>query len=213
MSRGGSSLHSGVSEELRVINRLKTLRYRGFPIVAGNSAGGGHGVDITTTIDGKSVGFEVGTKGKFEGGGCTLYIKEGRLNVPESKPLLQELMGNYLPWSGVIPPLTEICKDDHKDVPSDSVARYYASKGAHYILLNGDIYHTGDDVLNIGVPMFKADMFLRTRITKHMKNGKPTDYTTALVFSKTSLPKTEYSLFGKLPADFTEGESQPQLMA
>jgi len=215
VSRGGQSLHNGKRAEETLSLRLRSLHYKGQQLQVGASAGGGHGVDVPTVINGITVGFEVGTRGKFEGGGCTLRAIDGQLVIPDSKPLLRDLMGDYKPWDGVVPPLTQICPDDRKPVPRDSVANYYRAKGAHYISLEGrGVYHTGEDVLNLGVPLFAAEgIFLRTRVTKHMKKGKPTDYTTALVFPPSYLPTSPYSFNGPLPPGFTEAESPLQRMA
>jgi hypothetical protein len=206
-SRGGQSLHFGKREEVNVAERLAKLVFHGIPVIAGPTAGGGHGDDVVALMDGKSIGFEVGTPGKFEGGGCTLRLIDGQLRVPADKQFLYSLMGDYRPWNGVVPPLTAICADDYLDVPSDSIARYYREKGTHYISLNKGLYHTGDDVLSTGVPFFEVPgIRLRTRVTKHLKKGKPTDYTTALVFPVNNLVKSPYSLFGVLPPGFTEAE-------
>ena len=209
-SRGGQSLHNGTREEGCVASRLKTLLYNGTPVQVGETAGGGHGDDVPTTIGGMRVGFEVGTPGKFEGGGCTLRVENGQLAVPENKPLLRSLMGSYRPWGGVVPPLTSVCPDDYLDVPRDSIARYYREKGTHYLSMGKGLYHTGEDVLGLGVPLFEVDgIRLRTRVTKHMAKladggRKPTDYTTALTFPVRKLAPSPCSLFGTLPPGFTE---------
>jgi len=209
-SRGGQSLFNGKQAEVDAASRLKVLLFNGVPIEVGETAGGGHGDDVPTRIAGMSVGFEVGTPGKFEGGGCTLRLDNGVLTVPEDKPLLRNLMGSYRPWSGVVPPLTSVCPDDYLDVPRDSIARYYHAKGTHYLSMGKGLYHTGEDVLGLGVPLFEVDgIRLRTRVTKHMVKTadggrKPTDYTTALTFPARKLVSSPYSLFGTLPPGFTE---------
>ena len=210
LSRGGQSLFNGKQAEVDVASRLKALLFNGVPVEVGETAGGGHGDDVPTRIAGMSVGFEVGTPGKFEGGGCTLRLENGVLAVPDNKPLLRSLMGSHRPWGGVVPPLTSVCPDDYLDVPRDSIARYYRAKGTHYLSMGKGLYHTGGDVLGLGVPLFEVDgIRLRTRVTKHMaKMGdgvrKPTDYTTALTFPVRKLVPSPYSLFGTLPLGFTE---------
>lgn len=210
LSRGGQSLFNGKQAEVDAASRLKALLFNGVPVEVGETAGGGHGDDVPTRIAGMSVGFEVGTPGKFEGGGCTLRLENGVLAVPDNKPLLRSLMGSHRPWGGVVPPLTSVCPDDYLDVPRDSIARYYRAKGTHYVSMGKGLYHTGGDVLGLGVPLFEVDgIRLRTRVTKHMaKMGdgvrKPTDYTTALTFPVRKLVPSPYSLFGTLPLGFTE---------
>lgn len=208
-SRGGQSLHSGKAWEVQLATRLTTLHFNGEPVHVGATAGGGHGIDIPTTIGGIPIGFEAGTN-KFEGGGCTLRLVDRVLVVPESHPLLRTLMGTHRPW-GVAPSLEAKCPEDHFPVPSDSVARYYSEKGCHYFsLAKKGLYHTGNDVLNLGVPFLDLPgTYLRSRVTKHMKNGKPTDYTTALVFPLAKLAPSPYSFFGTLPPGFTVGSPPP----
>jgi len=93
-SRGGQSLHSGKAWEVQLATRLTTLHFNGEPVHVGATAGGGHGIDIPTTIGGIPIGFEAGTN-KFEGGGCTLRLVDRVLVVPESHPLLRTLMGTH----------------------------------------------------------------------------------------------------------------------
>ena len=206
-SRGGRSLHSGTEQEGRTAARLKSLRFNGVEIQVGKTAGGNDGVDIPTVFGEKRVGFESGTSGKFEGTGCTLRIVDGKLQVPDEKMFLKDLMGTYRPWGGVVPSLEVKCPDDYLPVPNDTVARAYQAKGVDYIQIGKGLYHTGRDVLGLGVPLFECEgTMLRTRVTKHMKKGKPTDYTTAVVFPTRKIVPSPYSLFGILPPGFTEAE-------
>ncbi len=206
-SRGGNSLRSGVLYETRIHTRFHSLRYLGSPIEVGTLAGGTHGQDIPTRILGQVVNWEAKNGGAFEGGGTTLYQSNGVLQVPDGKPLLKSLFEEYRPWGGKIPAKGEMIEDDYKDVATDSIACYYHEKGTHYILVeNMGIYHVGHDILNLGVPFFAPEgLRLRTRVTKHMKNGNPTDISTALVFNRKLLAKSPYCLFTNPPPGFTEG--------
>lgn len=209
-SRGGQSLHAGARQEGASAARLGNLKFNGIQIRVGKTAGGNDGVDIPAVFGEKLVGFESGTNGKFEGTGCTLSLEGGRLEVPEKQKFLKELMGAYRPWGGVVPSLDKKCPDDHYPLPNDAVARAYRAKGADYIQIGKGLYHTGGDVLGLGVPLFECEgTTLRTRVTKHMKklpdgSRKPTDYTTAIVFPTRRLVRSPYSLFGVLPPGFTE---------
>ena len=205
-SRGGNSLRSGAHYETQIHNRFQSLRYRGSAIEVGPVAGGARGQDVPTQIGTQPVNWEAKNSGAFEGGGTTLYEDEGVLMVPTGKPLLKSLFADHRPWGGKIPSKGEIVEDDYKDVPSDSIAQYYAEKGTHYIIVEKKgIYRVGEDILELGVPLFTvAGLRLRTRVTKHMKNGTPTDISTALVFNTRALSPSPYCLFNKLPPGFTE---------
>lgn len=204
MSRGKNSLRSGMQWEARCAERLRSLYYRGTPILVNATAGGGHGQDIPSIIAGNPIDWEAKNNGAFEGGGTTLYEEGGRLVLPASAPLLRTLWGEHVPW-GRIPAKGEMIADDYIDVPADSVAHYYRQKGTVYILVEGKgIYHTGTDVLELGVPLFTVEgIRLRTRVTKHMKNGLPTDISAALVFPRKNLRPSNYCLFDRLPPGFT----------
>ena len=205
-SRGGNSLRSGIQYEIQLHKRLRSLRYDGTRIGVGDMAGGTHGQDVPTQIGGRTINWEAKNKGAFEGGGTTLYEENGMLRVPVKAPLLQTLFADYRPWNGNIPAKGKMTEDDYIDVPSDSIAQYYREKGTHYISVEGKgIYHVGEDILNLGVPFFIVPgLRLRTRVTKHMKNGSPTDISTALTFNRRHLDPSPYSLFDKLPPGFTE---------
>ena len=206
-SRGKHSLKSGLVWESRCSERLKQLRYRMQHIVVHSTAGATSGQDIQTTIGKQNVGWEAKNKGAFEGGGTTLYQVNGRLVVPDKCPLIKSLFGTHVPW-GRVPGKGEYVDDDYIDVPEDSVSKYYIQKGTHYILVEEKgIFHTGKDVLALGVPFFSVKgMRLRTRVTKHMKHGVPTDISCALVFSRKNIPMSPYSLFGPLPLGLTQEE-------
>lgn len=205
VSRGGRSLRSGVEFESRCANRLRQLLFKGASISVGGTAGGGRGQDIPTVIEGVEIGWEAKNGGAFEGGGTTLYEKDGRLVVPEKAPLLSSLFADHIPW-GRIPAKGEHMEDDYKEVPPDSLANYYKEKGTTYVIVEGKgLYHTGVDVLHLGVPyMTVQGIRLRTRVTKHMKNGVPTDVSTAIVFPRKNLQPSEFCIFSRLPRCFTE---------
>jgi len=204
-SRGGNSLRSGTEWEQLCAKRLSCLNYHDSPIHVGKIASGTHGQDIPSTINGIVVGWEAKNKGGFEGGGTTLYEQNGKLEVPSKYPLLKSLKGDFAPWNR-IPSKGEMVPDDYLDVPSDSIARFYNEKGSHYMIVEGKgIYHTGNDNLNLGVPLFNVKgIRLRFRVTKHMKNGLPTDISMALTFKKKNIPKSSFCLFNRLPPGFTE---------
>ena len=94
--------------------------------------------------------------------------------------------------------------DIYIDAPRLSIAEYYELKGANYIQVEGfGLYHTGNDVLGMGVPKFECDVKLRIRSTKHIKDGIPTDITAGLQFNRKTLAKSSFCLDTKLPEGFT----------
>ena len=204
-SRGGNSLHSGTAWEELCAKRLSNLQFQGSRVNVGKIASGTHGQDIPSTISGNLVGWEAKNKGAFEGGGTTLYEQNGKLDVPSKYPLLKTLKGEFVPWNR-IPKKGEMVPDEYLDVPSDAVARYYREKGSHYMIVEGKgLYHTGTDVLNLGVPMFIVEgVRLRFRVTKHMRNGVPTDISMALTFPQRNILVSSFCLFNRLPPGFTE---------
>lgn len=194
---------SGHSYELKVCQRLACLALNGIPLrVLGTTAGATSGDDIRFEVDNKTIGLECKTKGGFEGGGTKMVLVDGKLCVKQDG-LLKKLLGDYVPYKGCVPsfmmgdktPETwksekEIFRDLYVDVPSYSVADYYRIKGSSYIQIEGKgLYHTGIDVLDLGVPLFDVQTRLRIRTSKHInrKTGVPTDVTLALSFKRTSL--------------------------
>ena len=210
--RGGNSLHSGKRYE-EIINAIvKSVLLNGIkPIVKENTAGAGRDNDITFTYENKQVSIEVKNKGAFEGGGKTLN-HDGTSWIVSNNCFMKTVIGNENPYDGKIPS----CFSDKKistwtqeknmfgDIyikKSDSiVSDYYRDKGSSYIQIKDmGLYHTGLDVLDLGVPLFTVPTMLRIRVTKHMKSGIPTDVTAAFVFKRKDIVKSEYCLETKLP--------------
>lgn len=80
---------------------------------------------------------------------------------------------------------------------------YYKGKGVHYIQIEKyGLYHTGNDILNLGVPIFYCNQVLRIRTSKHKKKvagGRvPTDVVGDINYDKKTLIKSMYDLDGKL---------------
>lgn len=194
---------SGHTYELKVCQRLSCLAWNGIPLrVLGTTAGATSGDDIRFEVSDKTVGLECKTRGGFEGGGTKLILVDGALRVKQDG-LLKTLFGTYNPYDGKIPSFMlgdkssetwkaekNIFRDAYIDVPSYSVSDYYRLKGSSYIQIEDKgLYHTGLDVLDLGVPLFDVQTKLRLRTSKHInrKTGVPTDITLALVFKRTSL--------------------------
>jgi hypothetical protein len=198
-----NAFRSGQTYELAVFESLKTLTYNGNTItVIGSPAGATADDDIRFAVSDIVIGLECKTKGGFEGGGVKLDLVDGKLCV-QREGLLKTLLGDYVPYNGSIPSFmsgdktTETWKlekdifgDAYIHVPSYSVADYYRMKGSAYIQVEGKgLYHTGIDILELGVPLFDVETKIRLRTSKHInrKTGVPTDVTLALVFKRISL--------------------------
>jgi hypothetical protein len=201
---------SGHSYELKVCQRLATLAFNGTPLrVMGTTAGSTTGDDIRFEIFDRVIGLECKTKGGFEGGGTKMTLVDGKLSVKQDG-LLKTLFGDYIPYGGRIPsfmvgdrsPQTwqtekDMFGDVYIDVPNYSVSDYYRIKGSSYIQVEGKgLYHTGLDILELGVPLFDVQTKLRLRTSKHInrKTGVPTDITLALVFKRNSLRSSNLCL-------------------
>lgn len=84
------------------------------------------------------------------------------------------------------------------------MSEYYKSKGVYYIQVEGyGLYHTGNDVFNLDVPLFECKQYLRIRTSKHKKflgNIRiPTDVVGDINYDKKTLIKSIYDLDNKLP--------------
>lgn len=211
--RGKNSFKSGNAYEQKIHNILSNIlinnqRYSIQPI-----AGSKSGSDIKITGSKGCIGFEVKTKGAFEGGCKKLYYENNKLSIIDDC-IHKEIIGDKILYNGMNLPwyeekrtiedwniVKEIFKKDiYLTADNEAVSRYYKNLGTHYIQIqNYGLYHTGEDVLELGVPYFTCNITLRIRVTKHMKNGIPTDVTGALQFDKCSLEKSKYNLENVLP--------------
>lgn len=207
-----SPLHSGAAFETRVAQRLAALSFHVQP-----TAAAGHGIDIPTTWNGRPVGWEAKRANAFEAGGRKMVPVNGRLVVHE-EGLLKDLVGQTQVFRGEIPRfLTERVTewspeeaarfgDERYPVDPHAAAAYYAAKDTQYIVVEGKgVYHTGVDILNLGVPKFVCDMTLRVRTSKHkthrLPDGTrvPTDVVVDLNYKRQTLPPTPVCLFTAFP--------------
>lgn len=209
-------LHYGVAFEHRVAQRLAALRYKGHTFSVQSIAGAGDDTDIQTTWNGIPVGWEAKRKGAFEAGSRKMEVQDGRL-VVHTEGIVKQLVGDIQVFGGEIPRFltervtewsredAERFKDDKYPLRSTAAAEYYAAKHTQYIVIEGvGVYHTGVDVLNLGVPLFACVMTLRVRTSKHRKKlatgGRvPTDVVVDLNYNRRTLPSTPVCLFTAFP--------------
>ena len=209
----GNSFKSGNEYERKIHKILSHIKINNTALELTPIAGSKQGSDIIMKGNQGPIGFEVKNKGAFEGGSKKLTYCEDRLGI--QSPCIQKYIiadrklynGLNLPcyegkktledWKAV----EQIFKPDiYIDAPADAIASYYKKCGTYYIQIEGyGLYHTEQDILNLGVPFFSCKSILRIRSSKHMKKGVATDITAALQFDKRNLEKSPFSLDGKLP--------------
>lgn len=63
-------------------------------------------------------------------------------------------------------------KDEYIDVDDDTISNYYREKGSYYIQASDGygLYHTGEDVFNLGVPKFSVKQRMRVRVKVHSRS-------------------------------------------
>ena len=139
----------------------------------------------------------------------------------ESRDLINHLIKEIHLYDGEIPPFlinpvtheewlsikkeTNRWDDKYIDIPSDSISRLYRSKGCSYIQISDGygLYHLGNDICGLDVPLFNIEQQLRIRTKIHTRKNKhgfcslsvtvacqPKNVTT-LVLSKYSLDNKE----------------------
>jgi len=208
------AFYSGQAYERVVATRLSTLNFNRIPIQVGQlTAGAGHSNDVSCTILETPIGIECKTKGGFEGGGRVMKLVDGKLFVVEDG-IIKTLLGGHIPFEGRVPCFlrgdstfdtwkTEkhLFKDEYISAPSYAIAEYYRLKGSQYIQIEGKgFYHTGIDVLELGVPLFETQTKLRIRTSKHInrKTGVPRDVTIALCMNNRLLKKSPLCIMSRL---------------
>jgi hypothetical protein len=226
VSKGANSFKKGRAYELKMADRLAALAYKSTSVQVGATAAATANPDIPLTIpmpaETLKINIEAKNKGAFEGGCKKLD------STPQGMQIIEDciqkfIMGDKALYNGAILPWTQglktpedwqkekhiFEKDVYMEAAEDAVAMYYASKGTHYIQIEGKgLYHTGADPLDLGVPMFKSKVSLRIRCTKHMRkiggSRVPTDITAALQFNRRALVASPYTLDegGQLPPHF-----------
>jgi hypothetical protein len=206
------AFYSGQAYERIVAARLSTLNFNNIPICISGTAGAGHSNDVSCTILDTLIGIECKTKGGFEGGGRVMKLVDGKLHLEDG--LIKTLLGDHIPFGGCIPSFLrgdstfdtwnkekELFKDEYISAPSYAIAEYYNLKGSQYIQIEGKgFYHTGIDVLNLGLPLFETQTKLRIRTSKHInrKTGVPRDVTIALCMNNRLLKKSPLCIMSRL---------------
>lgn len=157
--------------------------------------------DISILYNDTRVNFECKTKNAFEGGGQGLHVHQGRLVSHDT--FFKTILDGINLWDGRIPQFKIGNKDFDVwinerlnfrdvwvDIDSKSVARYYAQRGIHYLIIQDTgIYHTGEDPMKLGCPYFECRNRIRIRCKRHSSSSMPSTVQASLIFSKKELKK------------------------
>jgi hypothetical protein len=214
-SRGKTSFASGKTYQEYICNRLKRILINDKSYSILQVEGAKAGADIVIVHDDTNIGLECKNKGAFEGGAKKLYFN-GKKYLFEENSLHQLLLGDTIIYSNINLPYYEgkktledynkvkeiFNKDIYIDIDKLAIANYYKSSNVYYIQIQGyGLYHTGNDILKLDVPLFVcSELKMRIRTSKHKtKEGIPTDVTGALQYNKKYLSKSNFDLDNILP--------------
>ena len=162
------------------------------------TAGSSGRPDVTIVRGDSRVSFEAKSGNATEAGQQKIPFVNGHLEFK-----------NEIMWEGRVPAflrgdktketwLAEKSNFGTKYVPIEDrtiVSKYYKDKGSAYIQVqHKGLYHTGEDILNLGVPLFEADTKWRVRCKQHTGSSVPGSVMASLVFDRDSLKKSNKNL-------------------
>jgi|GEM_PF-6438806 len=189
----GTQATSGKAYEDRIRNILIGLGENVPP-----TAGSARGPDIKICREPNDISIEVKSGEAKEGGQFTVPIVDGKL-----------VFNNKILWEGNIPSFLSgdktketwlkekhIFRNDRIELDDRTViAKYYKDKGSSYIQVeHKGLYHTGEDPLKLGAPLFEADTTLRIRCKQHTSSSVPGSVMASLEFDRVSLKKSPINL-------------------
>lgn len=164
--------------------------------LAGSSSKNDIECDYNTT---KDIGIEIKKCNTPDWMQCSIKYNdntkkwEGSNNckIPDAcKTIFENLINTKNLYDGHVPPFMErsitheewitIKKGTNKwddiyfDIPSDTIATLYKSKGCKYIQISNcyGLYHLGEDICNFNVPYFNIEQQLRIRTKIHSTKNK-----------------------------------------
>ena len=161
-------------------------------------AGSSRRPDVTIVRGETKISFEAKSGSATEAGQASVPLVNGHLEF-----------NNEIMWEGKVPSF--LTGDKTKDTwlkeksnfeskyiiieDRSIIAAYYKSKGSSYIQVeHKGLYHTGEDPLGIGVPLFEADTKWRVRCKQHTGSSVPGSVMASFVFSRESLNKSNRNL-------------------
>lgn len=219
-SRGKNSFKNGKIYQNRIACKLQNISINDKRYCIKEVKGAEAGADITILTEFGLVGIETKNKGAFEGGSVKMIYDNSnkKLIFPDCNLLHQYCLGEEIIYNGMNLPWYEknrtvedyynVSKEFDKeiriDISSLSMSEYYKRNNVNYIQVEGHgLYHTGNDVLNLNVPLFECKQHLRIRTSKHKKKISnkriPTDVVGDINYDKKTLIKSVYDLDNKLP--------------
>lgn len=202
-SRGSQCSVSGKNYEKKIYNIVKNCTINGIPFntqkeeeLAGSSSK--NDIECNFIVE-NDIGIEVKKYTTPDWMQCSIkYDKNTNSwqptkkskNPPECSVIFMELINNLNIYTDDIPPFmkesitheewvkskAESCKwnDIYIDIPSDTIAKLYQSKGCKYIQISNGygLYHLGNDICGFGVPLFNIEQQLRIRTKIHKRSTK-----------------------------------------
>lgn len=206
---GANGPRNGSKYEHEIANRLSHLNAR-------VDGGSGHGNDIEFLLPPHPICSLEVKHNSFEFGGKTFKLKDGKLELPDDSIIKKYISCDYVPFGGKIPMFLQGDKtmetwkreeDKFKDEKRNLVnlngpADYYRSKGTHYIQIKDrGLYHTGEDVLDLGVPYFCPNVVkIRIRAKRHHGKGvPPTSVQASFNAEARDLEPSEYDIETNMP--------------
>lgn len=143
-----------------------------------------------------------------------MKLIDGKLILPQKDVLHRKILADRIPFNGRIPSFLsskityeewleekEYFHDESYIIKNSSfITEYYSSQGSQYIHFEDKgLFHTGNDVLQWGVPEFKCDIKVRIRCKQH--SGKiPSSVQVVILCQKASLIYSKFNfLTGKMP--------------
>jgi len=218
---------SGKTNENAAAARIATLAWNGNPFSVKSTAGSGHGPDIPVKVGEIKTAFEIKSAGAFETGQrSTRSLIDGKIQLPDLEKNVSFNGLTGLLWEGRIPkfltgdrsdpwlskdPLSEARNFPDIHIPCAdplAAAKYYKKQGSDYIQVIGlGLFHTGEDPLGLGVPLFECPIEFRIRVKKHgsAKDGKPASLSVTWSMTIKKKPSSPFDLMvdSKLPPKIT----------
>jgi hypothetical protein len=162
------------------------------------TAGSSNRPDVTIVRGESKISFEAKSGSATEAGQVSVPLVNGHLEFK-----------NEIIWDGKVPSF--LTGDKTKDTwlkektnfepkyiiieDRSVISKYYKNKGSSYIQVeHKGLYHTGEDPLGLGVPLFEADTKWRVRCKQHTGSSVPGSVMASFVFSRESLKKSNRNL-------------------
>lgn len=221
-SRGKNCLKNGLIYQGSIYNKLKNKSINDNPVEIEQVEKSDAGPDIVIKYENLKIGVEVKNRRAFEGGSRKMKFDESKSRlVFDDDTIHSSLLNDRCIYEGKNLPYYEgkksnedyekvkdiFTREERIDIESDKISKYYTGTGVYYIQIERfGLYHTGNDILKLGVPFFECKQCLRIRTSKHKKRGIPTDVVGDLNYDKKTLTKSIYDIDGNMPPNIKQME-------